>query len=80
MTRQKALRLLEETLELGPNTLTGEESLSDIPAWDSLSTLAFISMVDKQMGLVLRGNQVARCKKVNDLFGLLGIVADSRAA
>ena len=80
MTRQDGLRMLEETLDLRPNTLTGEESLRDVEGWDSLSTLAFIAMVDREIGLPLRGDQVARCQTVGELLGLLGIPAVRRAA
>jgi acyl carrier protein len=80
MTREAVLRLLEETLGLGPNTLTGGEALRDIEAWDSLSTLAFITVIDKEVGLPLRGNQVARCQTVEALLELVGVARTARAA
>ena len=80
MTRQDGLRLLDKTLDLGPNTLTGKEALRDVFGWDSLSTLAFITVVDKEIGLPLQGNQVAQCQTVDDLLGLLGIASAVRAA
>ena len=80
MNRQDALRMLEVTVGLGPNTLTGKEALRDVFGWDSLSTLAFITVVDKEIGLPLRGNQVAQCQTVDDLLGLLGIASSVRAA
>lgn len=80
MTRQDALRMLEKTLDMGPNTLTGGETLREVVGWDSLSTLAFITVVDKEIGLPLRGNQVARCQTVNELLELLDIASAARAA
>ena len=80
MTRQDALRLLEETLELDPNTLQGGERLQDLEAWDSLSTLGFIAMADEHFGLLLPGNQVVRCQTVDELLGLLGKALANRAA
>jgi acyl carrier protein len=80
MTRQEALRLLETTLEMAPNTLTGEEHLRDLDGWDSLSALAFIAMADKERGLALPGNAVVRCRTVDELIGLLGAPGLERAA
>jgi acyl carrier protein len=79
MTRDKALRLLEETLDLSPGTLHGAETLKQVPGWDSLSTMAFIAMVDRELNLPLSGSQVARCKTVAELLALLD-VGSSRAA
>jgi acyl carrier protein len=80
MTKQDALRLLEESLEMAPHTLTGGETLRSLENWDSLSTLAFIAMVDKELGLAMPGNQVARCRTVDELLELLGISSTKQAA
>jgi acyl carrier protein len=80
MTRQKALRLVEETLDLEPHSLTGAEKLADLQAWDSLSTLGFIAMVDHELGLPLAGNRVKRCQTVNDLLALMGQADPVQAA
>jgi acyl carrier protein len=80
MTKQDALRLLEESLEMAPHTLTGAETLRGLESWDSLSTLAFIAMVDKELGLPMPGNQVARCRTVDELLELLGISSTKQAA
>jgi acyl carrier protein len=75
-----ALRLLEVTLALQPHSLTGAERLTDLEGWDSLSTLAFIAMADKEFGLPLPGNRVAGCQTVAELIGLLGLPLANRAA
>lgn len=80
MTRQEALAVLEQMLEVAPNSLTGGEALHDLPGWDSLSTLAFISTVDKKLGKPLPGARVARCKTVADLLELLAVPVSERAA
>jgi hypothetical protein len=80
MTKPDALRLLERTLELQPNSLTGAEKLTELDGWDSLSTLAFIATADRACGLALPGNRVVACRTVDELIGLLGVDAASRAA
>ena len=80
MTRQEALGLVEEALGMSPHTLTGRENLRDLELWDSLSTLTFIALVDKKLGLPLSGNRVVRCQTVEELIGLLGPSSARRAA
>jgi len=80
MTKQDAVRLLEETLEMKPNSLTGPEHLRDLELWDSLSTMSFIAMVDKKFGVRLPGSSVVRCKTVNDLLDLMKPKTNSKAA
>jgi acyl carrier protein len=74
------LRLLEETLELPPHSLTGRESLAELRAWDSLSTMGFIAAADRKFGVPLPGSQVYRCKTVAELIGLLETAVAKRAA
>ncbi len=79
-TRDDALRLLEKTLAMEPHTLTGVEALRDLSNWDSMATIMFIAMADKELGLRLNGSQVARCRTVGELLALLGIAPLERAA
>jgi acyl carrier protein len=58
-------------LDLPAGTLTGSEKLQEIEGWDSLSTVAYILMVDKEFGLPLSGSRVAQCQTVEELLGLL---------
>jgi acyl carrier protein len=80
VAKSDALRLLEEMLDLRPQTLTGGECLKDLEAWDSLSTLMFIGLVDREFGVPLPGNRVAQCKTVDELCSLIGEAARSLAA
>jgi hypothetical protein len=80
MSRQDALRLLEEMLELGSHSLSGTEKLKDLEAWDSLSPLAFIALVDKEFGQALPTSQVIHCQTIDELIGLLVAAAAHRAA
>jgi acyl carrier protein len=80
MTRQDALHLLEETLDLRPNTLSGAERLAGLEAWDSLSALTVIAAADKKFGLPLAGALVGRCRTVAELCDVLVEAAGRRAA
>lgn len=71
MGRSEMLRLLEDALDVEPNTLTGDERLREKSFWDSMATLVFIAMVDKHFGVPLYGDQVSRCETVDDLLALI---------
>lgn len=73
MTRQDALRLIEEMLQIQTGSLRGPEKLKDVGGWDSLSVVDFMALADKHCGLALLGNQVAACQTVDELIDLLGI-------
>ena len=80
LAKTDGLRLLEQMLELPARTLSGTERLRELEGWDSLSTMMFIALVDKQFGVPLAGNRVAACQTVDELCALLGEAAANRAA
>ncbi len=73
MDRKEFLLALDETLELEPGTLTGEETLESLESWDSLAVISFIALVDDVMGVVVEGEKLARAKTVEDLLTLAGV-------
>ena len=70
MNRTDLLRLLERTLRLAPNTLTGTERLRDVPGFDSMSTLLVIAMIDKHCGKPVPASSIARCETVDEVLNL----------
>jgi acyl carrier protein len=71
MNKPQLLNFLEDTLSMPRNTLTGSELVRDLPQWDSLSTLNFITMVDRKFGLALPASKVVRCQIVDELLALI---------
>jgi acyl carrier protein len=57
---------------LPERALTGQELLSGLPNWDSLTTLNFIVMVDRKLGVPLKGSRVLACQTVDELLDLIG--------
>jgi len=72
MTKNEFLKELEEVLEADAGTITGEQALDDLAAWDSLAVMAFIAMVDEKFGITLSASKLAEAKTVGDLISLLG--------
>ncbi len=73
MTRDEILRHLERLLEVVPNSLSGNERLSGIPAWDSIAVLAFVTTTEEIWGILLDAEQVSGCQTVNDLLTLVRV-------
>lgn len=77
MRRKDFLLLLDEVIEAQAGTLTGAEALQDI-AWDSLSVLGFIALMDERFGVAVSPKKLSKCKTVYDLIAMAGdqVVAD----
>jgi acyl carrier protein len=71
VTKRDFLRHIEEVIDVGPNSLTGNEALSDLP-WDSLAMVGFIAMVDEHLQAPLSTKKLAASKTVADLIALVG--------
>ena len=72
MTRQQFVRELEDSLELAPGTLARTRTLNDPSYWDSMAALTFMALADEKLQITLTGDQVVKCKTVDDLLALLG--------
>jgi acyl carrier protein len=72
MERAEILLLLDGLLEEQPGTLRGDERLTDVAAWSSLTALGFLVMADDKFGVVPSPDGLAAAHTVNDLIALLG--------
>jgi len=72
MPKCEFLRLFEEALELEPNSISGEETLSAVGWWDSMASLVFMSVADEKCSVTITGAELAKCANVPDLLALLG--------
>lgn len=72
MTKVQYCRQLDEILGFAPGTIKGDEALKDIPGWDSLAIMAFISMLDERLGVMVPASKITSCRTVADLIALAG--------
>jgi acyl carrier protein len=71
MTRSEFLRKFEAILDPPPESpLSGSELFADL-AWDSLTVLSFMALVNKEFRVTLPPEKVFACQKVNDLMDLV---------
>jgi acyl carrier protein len=72
LPKREFLRLFEKALELDPNSISGEETLSAVGWWDSMASLVFMSVADENFNLTITGADLEKCDSVPDLLALLG--------
>ena len=72
MTRDQFVRELESSLEIPVGTLMHAKTLEDPAYWDSMSALTFMALADEKLQLTLTGDQVVKCKTIDDLLALVG--------
>jgi acyl carrier protein len=70
MEQSEFMRLVEDTLEVDPGTVTLADNLDDID-WDSLANIGFIAEVDTRFGVSMDSERLAKSKTVEDLYELL---------
>jgi acyl carrier protein len=72
-TREEFLLEIDEILGLRPGTLRGNESLEDLPNWDSVTLIALISMAELTSDIHISPNEILECSTVADLMKLAGV-------
>lgn len=70
MTKDEAIRLIEDALNVDAGTLKGDEVLEEVE-WNSLASVSFIALVDEQLGREIDAKVVAACRTVGELVALL---------
>ena len=64
---QKVIELIEEALEVGPDTITAETILSELEEYDSMGKLNIIVIMDEEYDKTLSGEEMASFKTVGDI-------------
>lgn len=72
-------RSLDALLEQEPGTLHAGSRLEEF-GWSSLAVVEFIALADRDFGMAVSPNAVARCETAGDLAGLLGGRIEAPAA
>jgi acyl carrier protein len=59
-------------LEIPPvEPVTGETDFRSLDAWDSLTALSIMAMVDDEYGVTLTGEDIKKSNTINDLFKIV---------
>lgn len=71
MTRTEFYAAIADMLECDPALVQGTSTLRELPNWDSLAVLSFVAFADSQLGATIPGDDLVRCRTVDDLAELL---------
>jgi acyl carrier protein len=70
-TRAEAVEAIAKAIEMPSGSLVEGARLSEIPEWDSMSVLVFITMADSSFGKQIKADQLSACQTVGELVDLL---------
>ncbi len=71
MTNQEKMEMLEEIMDVEQGTLKIGDALGDYEEWDSLSILAYITMMSERFGKSVEGKQIKEFVTVEDALRLM---------
>ncbi len=71
MENDKKIALLEDLFEIEEGTLKPETLLDDIEAWDSITRLSLIVMIDDNFGKTLREDDFKNLHTVKDILNCM---------
>jgi len=63
--------MLRKALEMPDASLTGNEALADLRAWDSLAVLNLMAAIDARYGITLSPEKILACDTIRDLAMLV---------
>ncbi len=70
MTKQEFYTNLEDIADAPAGSVQGDELLRDLPGWNSLATVMFLTMADSKFATPVPAAKMAVCKTVADLVAL----------
>ena len=71
MSEKERIELLEEIMDVDPDTLEKDSVLADFEEWDSLTALTLISEMDARFGKKVSGEEVKGFKTVADVIAIM---------
>ena len=70
MNKAELIQKLKETMQTEKD-ISVDTRLEEIPEWDSLSTLAIVSLFDSLFKVLINFNIVSKCNTVGDLLKIV---------
>lgn len=71
MSDKEKISIVEEILELEPNSLTLDSILSDYSEWDSLAIISVLTYFEGELGISLTPKQVKEFITVSDIVKIM---------
>lgn len=71
MELEKKIELLAEVFEVEPKEIVAEQKLDGFDAWDSMSKLSLIVLMDDECGKELTGEQILKFQTLGDIMDFM---------
>jgi len=71
MELEKKVELLADLFEVEPEEIVAEQVLDEFDAWDSMSKLSLIVLMDDECGKKLTGEQILQFKTLGDILDFM---------
>lgn len=71
MELEKKIGLLADLFEVEPEEIVAEQELLSFDAWDSMSKLSLIVLMDDECGKKLTGEQILQFNTVGDILDFM---------
>ena len=64
-------KIENEIEELSPGTLKPDTEFTSLKEWSSMHVLILIALIDSEYNVTINGEDLQKCKTVNDLFSIV---------
>ena len=71
MTKDEKLRFVEGIMDIDEGSLEGDEELSGIGSWDSMSVLGFMTEMSIRFDQIIEIKRIKELATINDLCDLI---------
>jgi len=71
MELEKKIELLADLFEVEPEEIVTEQRLDEFDAWDSMSKLSLIVLMDDECGKKLTGEQILKFHTMGDILDFM---------
>ena len=71
MELEKKIELLADLFEVEPEEIVTEQRLDEFDAWDSMSKLSLIVLMDDECGKKLTGEQILKFQTMGDILDFM---------
>lgn len=68
MELEKKIELLADLFEVEPEEIVADQKLDEFDAWDSMSKLSLIVLMDDECGKKLSGEQILKFQTLGDIL------------
>lgn len=70
MDNKQVLGIVEEALNLPPDSAQENDRLESLDGWDSIGIISVMALIEDRCGVTLDPEELAKCESIGDLIRL----------